>query len=442
MKASSTELATATTPETSISASFYRKTTLKNGLRVVTSRMEHVHSASLLFLYGVGSRYEVASQAGISHFIEHMLFKGTSNRPDPAIITSEIEGVGGVINAATGRDSTNYWVKVPAFHFERAFDVIADILLNSTMEVDELEKERFVIVEEIRSVHDTPDDLVHDLIDELVWENQPIGRSILGYEETINSTTRDHLVKFIQQHYCPERLVIAASGKIEHNQVVELAERYFGHLEPGDGDCVDPARIEQLGPRVNIVTRPTEQAHLCIGHPAIPFTDNRRYSQAMIDGVLSSGMSSRLFQEIRERRGLVYSVYGYFRQYSDVGQGVVYAGTDLTRVDETITAILGEMRQLRDEIIPEDELRRNKELSKGRIIMGLEDSRSVASWIGGQELTFGEIKTPRQVMDEIDAVQAEDMLELAREIYRDDMLNLVIIGPYDNPEHFHGLLHL
>ena len=421
---------------------FYRKTTLDNGLRVVSSRMNHVHSASISFLFGSGARHETDQQAGIAHFIEHMLFKGTERRPDPVMITMEIEEVGGIINAATGRESTNFWAKVPAAHMDRAFDVLADVVRYSTFPEHELEKERFVVIEEIRGVNDTPDDLVHDLVDELVWDGQPVGRSILGSELTIGGITSHDMCHFLRRHYTPDQLVIAAAGRVDHDWLVEMAERAFGDMPSSDNGELEPARVENGGPRVRLVNRMTEQAHLCIGHPAIAYTDPRRYTQAMIDSVLSSGMSSRLFQEIRERRGLVYAVYGYFRQYTDVGQGVVYAGTDLERVDETISAIIDELRKLRDDLVPEEELHRNKELSKGRIVMGLEDSRAVASWIGGQELTFGEIKTPREVMDLIDGVRADDLLDLAREIYSTEHLNLVLIGPYDNKDRFLSLLDL
>ncbi len=421
---------------------FYRKTTLDNGLRVVTSRMNHVHSASISFLFGSGSRHEVDEQAGIAHFIEHMLFKGTERRPDPVMITMEIEEVGGIINAATGRESTNYWAKVPAAHLDRAFDVLADVVRHSTFPEHEIEKERFVVIEEIRGVNDTPDDLVHDLVDELVWRGQPVGRSILGSELTVGGVSSGDMRHFLNEHYTPDQLVIAAAGRVDHDWLVEMADKAFGDMAPGSNGSIQSAKVCDDGPRVRLVNRMTEQAHLCIGHPAIAYTDPRRYAQAMIDSVLSSGMSSRLFQEIRERRGLVYAVYGYFRQYTDAGQGVVYAGTDLERVDETITAIVGELRNLRDEIVPPEELTRNKELSKGRIVMGLEDSRAVASWIGGQELTFGEIKTPREVMNLIDSVNAEDLLELAREIYSTEHLNLVLIGPYDNQDRFESLLTL
>ncbi|HUG14607.1 MAG TPA: pitrilysin family protein [Thermomicrobiales bacterium] len=419
---------------------FYQKTTLENGARVVTSTMEHVHSASITFNYNIGSRYEPDEHAGISHVLEHMLFKGTERRPDPAQISGDIESVGGILNAATGRESTNYWAKTPSTHLEMAFDVLADIVRNSTIPEDELEKERGVIFEEIRGIVDTPDDLVHDIIDEVIWDNQPVGRSIIGTEETVGAISASDLRDYLKRYYRPDRLVIAASGKIDHEQVVALAEHHLGDMEPGGNIEFSPTEQRQTGPRVRLVNRPTEQAHLCLGHPALPYTDERRYTQGMIDAILSSGMSSRLFQEIREKRGLVYSVYGYYRQYVDAGQGVVYAGTDLARIGETIDAILVELNRLRADRVPEDELNRTKELRKGRILMGMEDSRSVAGWIGSQELTFGEILTPDEVMERIDAVRSDDMLELAREIIREDALNLAVVGPYDDIDAFQSML--
>jgi predicted Zn-dependent peptidase len=421
---------------------FYEKTTLSNGVRIVSSHMDHVHSATVIFNYNVGSRWEDEAQAGISHVLEHMLFKGTDLRPDPADISMAIEGVGGILNAGTGRESTNYWAKVPSTHFELAFDVLADLLRHSRFPDDELDKERMVIFEEIRGIVDTPDDLVHDVIDEVIWGQQPVGRAIIGTEETVGNVTTGDLRHFLDRYYRPDRLVIAVAGKVDHQQAVELAEKYFGDMQPSQVRTFDTAVFDQHEPRARLVTRPTEQAHLCIGHPAVPYTDERRYTQGMLDAILSSGMSSRLFQEIREKRGLVYAVYGYFRQYSDVGQGVVYAGTDLQRIDETIDAILIELNRIRTELVPEDELQRTKDLRKGRIQMGLEDSRSVAGWIGSQELTFGEILTPEQVMERIDAVKAEDMLELAREIIREERLSLAVVGPYEDVDRFRARLKL
>ncbi|HEV2127977.1 MAG TPA: pitrilysin family protein [Thermomicrobiales bacterium] len=410
----------------------YHKTTLTNGVRVVTGPMSGVHSTSLIFYYNVGSRYERPEVAGVSHYLEHMLFKGTERRPDPVMISEEIEQVGGMINAGTGRESTTYWCKVPSTHTAMAFDVMADMLRNSLFSTTEMDKERKVIFEEIRAVQDIPEELVHDLIDEVVWGDDPLGREIAGSIETVGSIDRDSMVDFWQRNYCPERLVIAAGGDVDHGEIVRMVEAAFGDLEQQTPDTTTLATIMQDAPRLRVVNRPTEQAHLAISVPAVSYRDDRRHAQAMIDSILSSGMSSRLFQEIREKRGLVYSVFGYFRGYEDVGQGVVYAGTDIDRVEEATDAILGELKKLRDVRVSEEEITRNKELRKGRLLMSLEDSRAVASWVGSQEATYGEIKSPEQVMEEIDAVTADDVQALAHELFRDDRLNMVLIGPYDD----------
>ena len=419
----------------------YHKTVLPNGVRVVTGPMTGVKSATLILSYTVGSRYEPEPIAGVSHFLEHMLFKGTEKRPDPKQISVEIEGVGGVLNAATSREGTSYWFKAPSFHFAPGYDVIADIVRNSVIEGEELEKERSVIVEEIRAVQDSPEDLVHDVIDEVVWGDQPLGRSIAGTEETVGAIDRGAMVDYWRRNYGPSRLVVAAGGDVEHEDVVALTERYFADLEePSDPDETTETVGGQTGARVRLVERETEQAHLCLGLPALPYATDRRYVQSTIEAVLSSGMSSRLFQEIREKRGLVYSVYGYFRPYADVGQGVMYAGTDLERVEETIEALVAELRKLRDEPVPEEELLRTKELRKGRLLMGFEDSRSVAAWIGSQEATYGEIKTPEEVMAKIEAVTAAEVQELAQELFQPERLSLALIGPYSDPKPFTQLL--
>ncbi len=430
----------ASPPAPAIDATPYHKTTLANGVRIVTGPMPGVRSASLIFYYNVGSRYEQPAVAGVSHFLEHMLFKGTERRPDPIMISEEIEQVGGMLNAATGRENTSYWCKVPSTHTAMAFDVMADMLRGSVFDATEIDKERKVIFEEIRSIQDVPEDLVHDLTDHLVFGDHALGRDIAGTIETVANIDRDAMVDYWHRNYGPERLVIAAGGDVDHAEIVSLAERAFGDLSSEGADQRDNVTVTQDAPRLNVVNRPTEQAHLCISVPAVSCHDDRRHAQAMIDSVLSSGMSSRLFQEIREKRGLVYSVFGYFRGYEDIGQGVVYAGTDIDRVEEAAGAILDELRKLRDEPIGAEELARNKELRKGRLLMSLEDSRSVAGWVGSQEATYGEIKTPEQVMDEIDAVTAEQVQELAGELFRDDRLNMVLLGPYADDRPFAEML--
>lgn len=430
-------------PSTLHPGSPYEKTTLPNGVRVVTGTMSGVRSASLIFYYNVGSRIEPDEIAGISHFLEHMVFKGTEQRPDPMMISQEVESVGGIVNAGTGRESTSYWVKVPSTHFTLAFDVLADMLRNSTFDATELDQERHVIYEEIRSVQDIPEELVHDLIDQVVWPDDPIGREIAGSEESVANISRDAMVDFWRHNYGADRLVIAAGGDVRHDDVVALAEKYFGDLPRSEnGFVATPVTVVQAERRMKIVTRDTEQAHFCLSFPALSYHDDRRYVQSTIESILSSGMSSRLFQEIREKRGLVYSIYGYFRGYEDIGQGVIYAGTDNERVKETIAATVGELKKLRDIPVPEDELERSKTLRKGRLLMSLEDSRSMASWVGSQEATYGEIMTPEEVMEKIDAVTVEDVQRLAAEILRDDRFSLALIGPFTKEKDYLDLLSL
>jgi len=421
----------------------YDKTMLKNGVRVVTGPMTGVRSASLIFYHDVGSRFEDPKIQGVSHFLEHMLFKGTELRPDPMMVSQEIESVGGILNASTGHESTNYWCKVPSTRFELAYDVLADIQTNSVIDAAELDKERSVIIEEIRSTQDSPEEIVHEVIDTVVWGDQGLGRPIAGSEESVAAIDRDAMVSFWKRNYRADRLVVAAGGDIDHDQVVALTEKYFGDIpEIGAPDEYTPTVSDQTEMRIHLVERETEQAHLCLSMPALPYTTDRRYAQGTIEAILSSGMSSRLFQEIREKRGLVYSVYGYFRPYEDIGQGVIYAGTDLERVEETVGAIIEELRKLRDDGVPEDELQRTKDLRAGRLLMGLEDSRSVASWIGSQELTYGEIKTPEEVMEKITAVTSRDVQELCEELFQSNKFSLAIVGPYSDPKPFAELLKI
>jgi predicted Zn-dependent peptidase len=416
------------------------RTQLANGVRIVTSRMDHVRSASLIITFAAGARHEIDDHAGVSHFLEHMVFKGTESRPDPITITRDIEEVGGILNAGTSRENTNYWVKVPSKHLEKSFEVLADMLLNSTFRQEEMDKERWVIFEEIHGIHDTPDDYIHDMIDDLVWDGNAIGRPIIGTEATIEKMSRDDVIGYMRGNYLPGRLVISAAGEVDHEHVVRLAERTFGQMPAGPAATLEPFLVTQNAPRLQVMNRTTEEAHICIGMPAISYRDDRRQVQDTIDAILSSGMSSRLFEEIRERRGLAYAVFSYFRGYQDVGQGVVYAGTDPEKVNETVNAVIRELWKLREEPVPADELNRTKELRKGRISMGLEDSRAVAGWIGSQELLFEEILTPDEVMDEIDNVTSEQVLELATEILRPERLSLAVIGPFPDEDRFRALL--
>ncbi len=416
------------------------KTVLANGVRVLSYTMPHVRSASISFTYSVGSRYEPDEHAGISHFIEHMLFKGTPTRPTPERIAEQIEGVGGMLNAYTSREQTGYWAKVPSTHFGLAFDVLGDMLRNSLFDPGELEKERGVIIEEIRASDDDPTDVVGELINRVVWEEQPVGRPIAGSEETVSGIDRGAMLAYLGRHYNPANLVISVAGNITHPEVVARAEALFGDLPTGQPVQLDHARMRQTAPRAGLVGRPDKQANLMLALPGLSYRDERRFVQRTLDVILGSGMSSRLFIEIRERRGLAYSVGSYFNQLSDVGNGIVYAGVDPGKADETVAAIVGELHRLRDVPVPADELARSKEFRKGRILMGLEDSHSVASWLSSHEILYGTVPTPEEVTARIDAVTAADVQTLARELFTPQRYSLAVVGPYDDEARFRKLL--
>ena len=419
----------------------YEVSTLANGLRVVTSTMPHTRAASLLVYYKVGSRYEPAPLSGISHYIEHMLFKGTHKRPEPQEISEAIEGVGGSLNAVTDREYTAYTAQVPARHFERALDVVTDMITNSRFAEDEVERERSVITEEINGVLDSPPDIVNELIDSLIWGDQPIGRPVAGTRETVGAITRAQMLEWLQSHYLPQNCVVTVAGNIEHAQVVGAVQATLGAA--GDGRAAPDypaAAVGQDAPRLGLATKDTEQTHLCVGLPALSYVDPDRYVQQMLDGILGGGMSSRLFVEIREKRALAYSVASYVDSLHDTGGFIVYAGVDNDRVTHCVRAVMHELDRMRQAPPPVDELNKVKEYYKGHLVLGLEGSRSVAGWGGRQVLLLDEIDTVDEVMERIDAVTPAAVQDLAQRLFRDDQLSLGLVGPFEETEAFRELL--
>lgn len=416
------------------------KTVLANGVRVLSFPMPHVRSASMILTYNIGSRYETDEHAGISHFIEHMVFKGTPTRPAPEQIAEEIEGVGGILNAYTSREQTGYWAKVPSTHFARAFGVLADMLRNSLFPPTEVEKEHDVIIEEIRASEDDPTDLVGELSNRLVWDEQAVGRPIAGSEESVRRIDRAAMLTYLGAHYVPANLVISVAGNITHAEVVRQSEELFGDLAAGDPATVGGAQLRQIAPRAALLTRPDKQANLMLTTPGLSYHDERRYVQRTLDVILGSGMSSRLFIEIRERRGLAYAVGSYFNQLADVGNGAVYVGVDPGKAEETVEAVIGELHKLRDLAVPADELARAKEFRKGRILMSLEDSQALASWLSSNEILYGDVPTPEEVTARIDAVTIADVQELARDLFTPARYSLAIVGPYDDEARWQRLL--
>jgi len=421
----------------------YLKTVLDNGLRILTSTMPHNRSVSIGFFIGVGSRYESDDQSGASHFIEHMLFKGTAKRPTAREIAMAIEGIGGVFNGSTGHEASLYWAKVAQPHLETAVDVLVDMLRHAKFEPEEINRERRVIIEEINLTLDTPDSLVHLLINELVWPNHPLGRDIAGTKESLSALDREDLLTYLKRHYLPNNTVVSVAGNVEHEVVVGKIATFLGDWDMGEAaSSYQPAENNQVEPRLRIHYKETEQAHLCLGVPGIPWDHPDRFKLRLLNAVLGEGMSSRLFTEIREKRGLAYSIYSYINAVHDTGAVGVYAGVDPRRIGDAIKAILVEWDRLRQESVPADELAKAKEFIKGRLLLQMEDSFSVAAWVGHQEVLSPEVLTVDEVIEAIDAVAATDIQRVAQGLFLGEGLNLAVVGPFEDEKGFRELLEL
>lgn len=416
----------------------YQKSRLGNGLRVISSYIPHARSVSVTFFVRVGSRNEPESIQGASHFLEHMLFKGTDKRPTPKDISEAIEGIGGYFNAEAGKELTVYWDKVADRHWTIAIEVLSDLLRHSLFRQEEVEKERKVIAEEVGMLADSPGDWVHILADSAMWGDQPLGRDVAGTRESVLNLTRDQLLNWFTTYYVPSNLVVCVSGPIQHEDVCAEVER---HLERWDG--AQPPEWPPAGQspvcRVLLRSKRTEQAHFCLAVPSLPYDHPERYALELLNIILGEGMSSRLFLEIREKRGLAYDVHSYTNEYNDAGSLVVYAGVEPSRIDEALRATLGEISRLSDHI-PDDEISRAKEFWKGRMLLRLEDTRSIASWLGAQELLLGRIYTVDDVIERVDQVQATDLRSLAERLFVTEKLCLAVIGPYRSEDRFARLL--
>lgn len=419
----------------------YQKTTLDNGLRLVTAAMPHTRSVSICIFVGVGSRYETDAEAGISHFIEHMLFKGTPKRPTSREISEAIEGMGGILNGGTDMELTLYWCKVAQHHFRLAMDVLVDMLLHSRFDPQDIERERQVIIEEINMSKDSPQQRVDMLIDELLWPNHPLGRDIAGSKESVTAITKDMMLDYLQGQYSPDSTVVAIVGNIQHQEMVTAVGQALGNWTNQQPRSGYSAYKKQRGRRLHVEKRDTEQAHLCLALPGLSFLHPKRFTLDLLNVILGEGMSSRLFTEIRDKLGLAYSIHSYMAHFLDSGSVTIYAGVEPKNLPAAITAILEQLSQLR-EIVPEAELSKAKESSKGRLLLRMEDSRSVAGWIGGQEVLTGRILSVDQVIDIIDAITAEELRQLAQELLVGNRLRLAVVGPVASHEPLEALLKL
>ena len=433
----------------------YSLTRLGNNLRLVTIPMPSVSSATVLILVGTGSRYETKKINGISHFLEHMVYKGTKSRPNPIDIPSEIEGIGGAWNAFTAKDHTGFYIKAANTHITVMFDILSDVLQNSLFKSEEIEKEKGVIVEEIHMYEDMPIQKVSEVYDDLVYGDQPLGWDIAGLPSIVRSFDRNTFIDYWKKHYTPSNMVVVVAGGIgdvsgsglkgaKGLTLRAMAEKYFGKLIDKPAGKAVPAVIEQSGPRVKIKHKKTEQAHMCLGVPAYSLSHPDRYNLALMATILGGGASSRLFDEIREKRGYAYYCRAGSDQYTDTGTFVSQSGLVLSKVDEAIKVILEQFYLLASGKRPvaKKELERAKELLKGHLILGLEDSKNVAGHFGTDELIEKTMRTPEEVIKRIDEVTSEGIIKVAEDLFVSDKLNLAMIGPFDNPDHFQTLLEL
>lgn len=414
---------------------------MDNGLRILTEHMPHTRSVSVAIFLGAGSRYESDREAGASHFIEHLLFKGTRRRPSAQYICEAIEGVGGVLNGGTDKEMTVYWCKVPSQHFGLALDVLSDMVLESRFDHGEMDKERQVIIEEINMSLDSPQSLVGMLIDEVVWPGQPLGRDVAGDKATVSSIGRDHLLEFMAQLYRPSNVVVSVAGNIAHQEAVDSIGRAMELWQGGPIRSWFPANDGQEVPRLKVEARPIEQTHLCLALRGLPYLHPDRFCLDLLNVVLGEGMSSRLFMEIRERRGLAYDIRSYVDHFMDSGVLGIYAGVDPSRAALTLEAILGELRRL-TETIPQSELIKAREFSKGHLQLAMEDSRNVVRWMGVQELLLGRVLTVDDVISIVSNITAEDLKRVARELFRSDRLSLAAVGPATDADRLRELLRL
>ena len=417
----------------------FQQAALSNGLRIITSAMPHTRSVTLGFLVGGGSRYESDLEAGAFHFVEHLCFKGTPSRPTPRMVSETMDRVGGLMNATTAREVTTYWCKVARPHFDIAADLIVDMVRNPLFDPAELEKERGVILEELAASRDHPDSRAGLLIDQTMWPNQPLGRDVGGTTESVRALTRDAMLRLVNHQYVPSNAVISVAGNIDHDEIVDCFERSMGDWPAGEPLDWYPALVDQQAPRFNVEFRKSEQAHVCLGFHGVPAEHPRRYAYDLLSSVLGEGMSSRLFLELREERGLAYEAHSSTAHYRDAGAMEVYAAVDPRNAALALETILAELAKLKDGV-PEDELHKAKEYAKGRMLMRMEDTRNVALWLGSQRLMREQVLNVDDVVARVDAVSPEDLQLAAREMLVPSNLNLAIVGPFRNPARFQRLV--
>jgi predicted Zn-dependent peptidase len=420
----------------------FKKTTLKNGLRLITIPQKSTQAVTVLVLVGTGSKYETKKINGISHFLEHMYFKGTKKRPSPMAISETLDKVGGIFNAFTSEEYTGYFAKVASYHFETALDWVSDIFLNSTLPEKEVEKEKGVIVEEINMRYDHPITYIQVLWPELLYGDQPAGWDIAGTKESVNGITKKDLLSYMKKQYVASNTIVCVAGGVDGDLAQKMVKKYFSKIKKSETLKRQPVIEKQSKPNLILQTRETDQAHLYLGVRAYDIFHPKRYVQNLLGLILGGMMSSRLFIEIREKMGAAYYIATDSSSDPDTGYLAARAGVDNKKIEKVISAILKEYKKISQRKVPEKELKKAKDCIKGKTALLLESSDAKASFYASQELLENKILKPEQIFAKIDKVTSSDILEVAQDIFRPEKLNLAIIGPFRDKARFERLLKL
>lgn len=409
---------------------------LYNGVPVVMESLKNMRSVALGIWVKVGSRNELPEKNGISHFLEHMFFKGTKKRTARDIAV-EIDSLGGDLNAFTSKESTAFYVKVLDEYLEKGVELLSDVFLHSTFPEEDVEKEKKIIKEEIKMVEDTPDDYIHDLFNQTVWGHSGLGQPVLGRRETVRSFTKDDLLSHIRKYYGTKDIVISCAGNFEHEHLLSMLNKNLGNLRRGSEP--EKGALPDFKGKFEVFNKGLSGAHLCLGVKGLPQASKERYGLYILNTILGAGVSSRLFQEVREKRGLAYSIYSFLASYFDAGIWGVYAGVSRKKVQEVLELILKEMHSLKD-TLNEAELKRAKNQLKGNIILGLESTSSRMNNIARQEIYYGRYYSPREIMKEIDSITLNQLKDLAERLVKKEWFSLTVYGPVHG-EDLKGILN-
>lgn len=415
---------------------------LNNGLRVLTVPMPTLKSATVTIWISVGSRYEDKKISGISHFLEHMAFKGSRKRPSARAVAEAVDAIGGEFNASTSKEWTKFYIRARSGNLDLAFDVLSDIVLHPLIKKEDIEREKGVIVEEIGMYEDTPIRRVWDIFDQVIFEGHPLGMDIAGTKKTVVGINRADFITFRALHYFAKNMMITVAGGVKEDEVLRLTKKYLGKLKRGKPGEASKFTDKQRKTKVRVLDKKIEQAHFILGYPGRQFGHKSRYADSVLNAILGGGMSSRLFTEVREKRGLAYAVRSELDRYKDVGYFATYAGVDPKKANKAISVILEQFYGIASgKLAPKKaEMNKAKEYVKGHMALTLEDTRAVSGFFGNEELMLGKVRTPEQVFKYIDKVTVSDVVMSAKELFKKDKVNLAIIGPYKSQEHFERLL--